>query len=179
MLFRSSIICFLLLFLPVRFCPRARAFTLRGANPIITRLTLPHARSFPRSCDHLLRFSHVLIQNTQSMRPVSGCRGAGGQPRAVRNFHRSIFDENSVSTRRCLQHRFNHEDRVIPSFTIEDFIIYRQKAHLSSHFLKKIDIFYFFWVINPLFRPKGRFFGVFSRNNGYFPQKTEKRHCRC
>ena len=85
------------------------------------------------------------------MRPASGCRGAGGQPRVVRNFHRSISDENSVPTRRRLTAPIHCEDRVIPTFNNEVLIIYRQKVHLSSLFFKKIDFFLDFWSDKPLF----------------------------
>ena len=59
-------------------------------------------------------------KDTLSDAAVSRLTRAFRKPRAVRNSHfQHLFNENSVSTRRCFTTPLHHQDRKIPSLTMK------------------------------------------------------------
>ena len=141
-------------FKQVRFCPRSRAFTFRGANPFYPAY-LNH--TIPPSQEETIifrRFSHVPYGTRPQMRPVSGCRALQAATRCTQFPLLASLAETPFQRAAFWQHFLHHQGTAKPHLHNEDFIIYRQKTHLSSNFLKKIDFFTNFETIKPFFRQK-------------------------
>ncbi|MBE6390827.1 MAG: hypothetical protein E7042_01290 [Lentisphaerae bacterium] len=86
------------------------------------------------------------------MRPVSGCRALQAATRCTQFPLSASLAETPFQRAAFWQHFPHHQGTAKPHLHNEDFIIYRQKVHLSSNFLKKIDFFAIFETIKPFFR---------------------------
>ena len=104
---------------------------------------------------------------TQHLCGASGCRARFGQPHVVRSFClQHLWQKlrfNAPYSLRCTLHHFGTPKAWLHN---EDFLIYRQKAVLSSDFLKKTVFFL-------LFATKNTFFHFFD---GF--QQPQLHHCR-
>ena len=100
------------------------------------------------------RFSHVPQGTRRQMRPVSGCRALQAATRCTQFPLLASLAETPFQRAAFWQHFPHHQGTAKPHLHNEDFIIYRQKTHLSSNFLKKIDFFTIFETIKPFFRRK-------------------------